>query len=149
MYWKKEITISFCIITISASNLYMPMIRLYVFLLDFLIPFLCDPDLQCVSAFQPLVTLKEVPKAACDPEKLFQKLLARMYIGEIQPMRAKARWVRCGSDSSAPASLRTTIIWSFRLTYSFISGCFVKPIWRYFVDLHAARCDIYVVPSFS
>ncbi len=24
----------------------MPMIRLYVFLLDFLIPFLCDPDLQ-------------------------------------------------------------------------------------------------------
>ena len=25
----------------------MPMIRLYVFLLDFLIPFLCDPDLQC------------------------------------------------------------------------------------------------------
>jgi hypothetical protein len=23
------------------------MIRLYVFLLDFLIPFLCDPDLQC------------------------------------------------------------------------------------------------------
>jgi hypothetical protein len=44
---KKEIIISFCIITISASNLYMPMIRLYVFLLDFLIPFLCDPDLQC------------------------------------------------------------------------------------------------------
>ncbi len=36
MYWKKEIIISFCIITISASNLYMPMIRLYVFLLDFL-----------------------------------------------------------------------------------------------------------------
>jgi hypothetical protein len=25
----------------------MPIIRLYVFLLDFLIPFLCDPDLQC------------------------------------------------------------------------------------------------------
>jgi hypothetical protein len=24
------------------------MIRLYVFLLDFLIPFLCDPDLQCI-----------------------------------------------------------------------------------------------------
>jgi hypothetical protein len=40
------------------------------------------------------VTLKVVPKAACDPEKLFQKLLARMYIGEIQPMRAKARWNR-------------------------------------------------------
>ena len=34
-------------ITISASNLYMPMIWLYVFLQDFLIPFLCDPDLQC------------------------------------------------------------------------------------------------------
>ncbi len=49
MHWKKEIIISFCIITISASNLYMPMIRLYVFLLDFLIPFLCDPDLQCES----------------------------------------------------------------------------------------------------
>ncbi len=26
------------------------MIRLYVFLLDFLIPFLCDPDLQCFRA---------------------------------------------------------------------------------------------------
>jgi hypothetical protein len=25
----------------------MPMIWLYVFLLDFLISFLCDPDLQC------------------------------------------------------------------------------------------------------
>ncbi len=50
---KKEINISFCIITISASNLYMPMIRLYVFLLDFLIPFLCDPDLQCsINHFQ-------------------------------------------------------------------------------------------------
>jgi hypothetical protein len=35
------------IITVSASNLYMSMIWLYVFLLDFLIPFLCDPDLQC------------------------------------------------------------------------------------------------------
>ncbi len=50
MYWKKEIIISFCIITISALNLYMPMIRLYVILLDFLIPFLCDPDLQCSLA---------------------------------------------------------------------------------------------------
>ncbi len=49
MYCKKEIIIYFCIITISASNIYMPMIRLYVFLLDFLIPFLCDPDLQCVK----------------------------------------------------------------------------------------------------
>ncbi len=47
MYLKKEIIISFCIITISASNLYMPMIRLYVFLRYFLILFLCDPDLQC------------------------------------------------------------------------------------------------------
>jgi hypothetical protein len=47
MYLKKEIIISFFIITISASNLYMPMIWLYVFLQDFLIPFLCDPDLQC------------------------------------------------------------------------------------------------------
>ncbi len=47
MYLKKEIIISFFIITVSASNLYMPMIWLYVFLLDFLIPFLCDPDLQC------------------------------------------------------------------------------------------------------
>jgi hypothetical protein len=34
-------------LAVSASNLYMPMIWLYVFLLDFLIPFLCDPDLQC------------------------------------------------------------------------------------------------------
>ncbi len=48
MYWKNEIISSFCIITISASDLYLPMIRLYVFLLDFLIPFLCDPDLQCM-----------------------------------------------------------------------------------------------------
>jgi len=47
MYLKKEIIISILIITISASNLYMPMIWLYVFLLDFLIPFLCDPGLQC------------------------------------------------------------------------------------------------------
>jgi hypothetical protein len=47
MYFKKEIIISFLIITISASNLYMPMIWLYLFLLDCLIPFLCDPDLQC------------------------------------------------------------------------------------------------------
>ncbi len=50
MYFKKEIIISFFIITISASNLYMPMIWLYLFLLDFLIPFLCDPDLQCGEA---------------------------------------------------------------------------------------------------
>ncbi len=46
MYFKKEIISSFFIITISASNLYMPMIWLYLFLLDFLIPFLCDQDLQ-------------------------------------------------------------------------------------------------------
>ncbi len=49
MYLKKEIIISFFIITISASNLYMPMIWLYVFLQHFLIPFLCDPDLQCLA----------------------------------------------------------------------------------------------------
>ena len=47
MYLKKEISVSFFIITISASNLHMPMIWSYVFLLDFLIPFLCGPDLQC------------------------------------------------------------------------------------------------------
>jgi hypothetical protein len=47
----KEISISYFIITISASNLYMPMIWLYLFLLDFLIPFLCDPDLQCVKMY--------------------------------------------------------------------------------------------------
>ncbi len=49
MYLKKGITISIFIITISASNFYMPMIWFYVFLLDFLIPFLCDPGLQCGS----------------------------------------------------------------------------------------------------
>ncbi len=49
MYFKKEISVSFFIITISASDLYMPMIWLYLFLLDFLIPFLCGPDLQCVT----------------------------------------------------------------------------------------------------
>ncbi len=48
MYLKKEIIISIFIITISAPNLYMPMIWLYVFLLDVLIPFLCDPGLQCM-----------------------------------------------------------------------------------------------------
>ncbi len=47
MYLKKEIIISIFIITMSASNFYMPMIWLYGFLLDFLIPFLCDPGLQC------------------------------------------------------------------------------------------------------
>ncbi len=52
MYLKKEISISFLIITISASNLYMPMIWSYVFLLDFLIPFLCGPDLQCAFTFE-------------------------------------------------------------------------------------------------
>ncbi len=61
MYLKKEITISFFIITISASNLYMPMIWLYIFLQDFLIPFLCDPDLQCKSPNQNPHSLK-VPK---------------------------------------------------------------------------------------
>jgi hypothetical protein len=50
MYLEKEIIISFFIISISSSNLYMPMIWLYIFLLDFLIPFLCDPDLQCMQA---------------------------------------------------------------------------------------------------
>jgi hypothetical protein len=49
MYLKKEIIISIFIITIPASNLYMPMMWLYVFLLDFLIPFLCDPGLQCAG----------------------------------------------------------------------------------------------------
>ncbi len=47
MYLKKEIIIYFFIINIYASNLYMPMIWFYVFMLDFLIPFFCDPDLQC------------------------------------------------------------------------------------------------------
>jgi hypothetical protein len=47
MYLKKEIIISIFIITMSASNFYMRMIWLYGFLLDFLIPFLCDPGLQC------------------------------------------------------------------------------------------------------
>jgi hypothetical protein len=32
----------------------MPMIWLYVFLLDFLIPFLCDPGLQCGRAVVPI-----------------------------------------------------------------------------------------------
>jgi hypothetical protein len=37
----------------------MPMIWLYVFLLDFLIPFLCDPDLQCITVGgRGAVTLK-------------------------------------------------------------------------------------------
>ncbi len=47
MYLKKEIIISIFIISISSSNLYMPMIWLYVFQMDVLIPFLCDPGLQC------------------------------------------------------------------------------------------------------
>jgi hypothetical protein len=60
MYLKKEINISFFMITISASNLYLPMIWLYVFLLDFLILFLCDPDLQCVQASFSLNFLKKI-----------------------------------------------------------------------------------------
>ncbi len=32
----------------------MSMIWLYVFLLDFLIPFLCDPDLQCVMTLHTI-----------------------------------------------------------------------------------------------
>jgi hypothetical protein len=48
MYLIKEISISFFITTISASNLYMPIIWSYVLLLDFLIPFLCGPYLQCM-----------------------------------------------------------------------------------------------------
>ena len=57
MYLEKEISISFFIITISASNLYMPMIWSYVILLDFLIPFLCGPDLQCIESW-PLPFLR-------------------------------------------------------------------------------------------
>jgi hypothetical protein len=60
MYFKKEIIISFFIITISASDLYMPMIWLYLFLLDFLIPFLCDPDLQCVAGFSDVTSVSAV-----------------------------------------------------------------------------------------
>jgi hypothetical protein len=45
--FKKGNYYFFFIINIFASNLYMPMIRLYVFLLDLLIPFFCDPGLQC------------------------------------------------------------------------------------------------------
>ncbi len=33
----------------------MPMVWLYVFLQDFLIPFLCDPDLQCRALILILV----------------------------------------------------------------------------------------------
>ncbi len=49
------------------------MVRLYVFLLDFLIPFLCDPDLQCGSGLgsfslhqvmQPLHGIHTVPSMA-------------------------------------------------------------------------------------
>jgi hypothetical protein len=61
MYLKKEISISFFIMTISASNLYMPMIWSYVILLDFLIPFLCGPDLQCMAVmYSELITDTEV-----------------------------------------------------------------------------------------
>jgi hypothetical protein len=74
MYGKKEIIISFCIITISASNLYMPMIRLYVFLLDFLIPFLCDPDLQCEplhAEWNPILLLFRFTVCMCSSRNLF------------------------------------------------------------------------------
>jgi hypothetical protein len=33
------------------------MIWLYVFLQDFLIPFLCDPDLQCTHGIIPSTTI--------------------------------------------------------------------------------------------
>ncbi len=66
MYLIKEIIISFFLITISATNLYMPMIWLYVCLLDFLIPFLCDLDLQCSS---PDCTVAVEVTAACTTRK--------------------------------------------------------------------------------
>ncbi len=65
MYLKKEISISFFMITISASNLYMPMIWSYVFLLDFLIPFLCGPDLQCGIGIDTDENLTTFPLAIC------------------------------------------------------------------------------------
>ncbi len=57
MYLKKEIVIFIFIITMSATNFYMPMIWLYGFLLDFHIPFLCDPGLQCGQRFNKIILI--------------------------------------------------------------------------------------------
>ncbi len=72
MYLKKEIIISFFIITISASNLYMPRMWPYDFLQDFLIPFLCDPDLQCAIDVRPVGV--DENRVSCD--ELAKKLRA-------------------------------------------------------------------------
>ncbi len=79
MYWKKEIIISFCIITISASNLYVPMLRLYVFLLDFLIPFLRDPDLQCTFTTTNYQLSSTVPKKKLSTIRSFKKHLSTIH----------------------------------------------------------------------
>ncbi len=70
IYLKKEISISFFIITISASNLYMPMIWSYVFLLDFLIPFLCGPDLQSATLNKATVCIKNSDFQSVDTDSL-------------------------------------------------------------------------------
>ncbi len=91
MYLKKEISISFFIITMSASNLYMPMIWSYVFLLDFLIPILCGPDLQCsdsrfsggvmvTSSLQPIL-LEKTMDMCCTQQKT-QPILDR-WMGDL------------------------------------------------------------------
>ncbi len=41
------------------------MIRLYVFLLDFLIPFLCDPDLQCMCLHLNHISLSHLHWVTC------------------------------------------------------------------------------------
>jgi hypothetical protein len=67
MYSEKEIIIYFFIITISATNLYMPMIWFYVFLMVFLIPFLCDPARIFKRLWIPGIDSKEwIPPAYVD-----------------------------------------------------------------------------------
>jgi hypothetical protein len=95
MYFKKEIIISFFIITISASDLYMPMIWLYLFLLDFLIPFLCDPDLQCTILHKLIILNFEGAK----PHLVFdahaehtRKELMRMLSMHISSLRVCSAW---------------------------------------------------------
>jgi hypothetical protein len=67
----------------------MPMIWLYVFLLDFLIPFLCDPDLQCVYCEHcnenPIYVFSEKELHVLSPSFHIHVSISDLYIPRIGP----------------------------------------------------------------